>query len=273
MSTLHLKKCKPVFAPAFRIENRPAPRTSSPTKHRHVSFSKPAGSYRLRCASLCQKSSSQLRLNVPVIKNSDSTFFRGTSNHVRLHAQPLHPTPSRPSSSRLLARSSQQDDGREQNDAIQINGKLLPDLTVSNNGALPNIPSSEAVKKPRRESSSRASSNGSSGSSTGIRKRKRGGSQAWKIAGWIALGIASAAAIITGRRRAALYVNKKLLPPVAAAVSSALQREVQLGAVQSVTPWSVALGPVSVGPSKDEFSCGEASRVEVKVRGSEGGTE
>lgn len=82
---------------------------------------------------------------------------------------------------------------------------------------------------------------------------------------WTAAGVGIVGLAGYTQYKAKTYINKKVLPPAAVAVSAALGREVSLGRVQALNPLGLKIGPVYVGPEKHEFSCGHVDSVSVSV--------
>ncbi|XP_048494076.1 protein TIC236, chloroplastic isoform X2 [Beta vulgaris subsp. vulgaris] len=81
------------------------------------------------------------------------------------------------------------------------------------------------------------------------------------------------AAVISGvclllwysRAKAKEYVELKLLPSVCSALSEYIQREVDFGKVRRISPLSITLESSSVGPHSEEFSCGEAPTIKLRI--------
>lgn len=57
-----------------------------------------------------------------------------------------------------------------------------------------------------------------------------------------------------------------LLPPLASILSTHLGRAVELGKVERLSLLSVSLGPSSIGPHADEFSCGGIPAIQIYLR-------
>ena len=74
-----------------------------------------------------------------------------------------------------------------------------------------------------------------------------------------------ALALFFGRGKWGSIVEKQVLPQAAALVSEQIGRELNLGSVRGISPLGLKLGPVSLGPEAEEFSCGEVAEVEIKV--------
>ncbi|MED6122745.1 hypothetical protein PIB30_042739 [Stylosanthes scabra] len=68
-----------------------------------------------------------------------------------------------------------------------------------------------------------------------------------------------------GRNKAKAYVEANLLPSVCAAVSEYIERDLQFGKVRRISPLSITLESCSFGPHKEEFSCGEAPMVKLRL--------
>lgn len=69
-----------------------------------------------------------------------------------------------------------------------------------------------------------------------------------------------------GKNKAKVYVENNLLPSVCSVVSEYIQRDVELGKVRSIWPWSITVESCSIGPHKEEFSCGEVPTVKLRLR-------
>ncbi|CAL5206377.1 unnamed protein product [Lathyrus oleraceus] len=69
-----------------------------------------------------------------------------------------------------------------------------------------------------------------------------------------------------GHNKAKVFVENNLLPSVCSVISEYIQRDVELGKVRTVLPWSITLELCSFGPHKEEFSCGEAPTVKLCLR-------
>ncbi|KAL9233913.1 hypothetical protein vseg_008847 [Gypsophila vaccaria] len=69
-----------------------------------------------------------------------------------------------------------------------------------------------------------------------------------------------------GRAKAKEFVELKVLPSVCSVVSEYIQREIDFGKVRRITPLSITLESCSVGPHSEEFSCGEAATIKLRVR-------
>lgn len=68
-----------------------------------------------------------------------------------------------------------------------------------------------------------------------------------------------------GKAKAKSYVEAKLLPSVCSAVSEVIQRELDFGKVQRISPLSITLEACSLGPHSEEFSCGEVPTVKLRI--------
>lgn len=68
-----------------------------------------------------------------------------------------------------------------------------------------------------------------------------------------------------GKAKAKSYVEAKLLPSVCSVVSEAIQRDLDFGKVQRISPLSITLEACSLGPHSEEFSCGEVPTVKLRV--------
>lgn len=69
-----------------------------------------------------------------------------------------------------------------------------------------------------------------------------------------------------GRAKAKEFVELKLLPSVCSVLSEQIQREVDFGKVRRISPLSITLESCSIGPHSEEFSCGEAPTIKLRVR-------
>jgi hypothetical protein len=87
-----------------------------------------------------------------------------------------------------------------------------------------------------------------------------------KAATWLAAVLVIAASTLYAQSRARAYLERKVMPPLASIVSAHLGREVELGKVEHLSLLSVSLGPTSVGPHAEEFSCGEIPGIEIHLR-------
>ncbi|XAR69329.1 hypothetical protein NMG60_11000869 [Bertholletia excelsa] len=68
-----------------------------------------------------------------------------------------------------------------------------------------------------------------------------------------------------GQAKAKSFVEAKLLPSVCSVLSEYIQRELDFGKVQRISPLSITLESCSVGPHSEEFSCGEVPTVKLRV--------
>lgn len=66
--------------------------------------------------------------------------------------------------------------------------------------------------------------------------------------------------------RAQLYMDCHILPPLASILATQLGRDVELGKVERLSLLSVSLGPSSIGPHADEFSCGGIPAIQIYLR-------
>ena len=66
--------------------------------------------------------------------------------------------------------------------------------------------------------------------------------------------------------RAQLYMDRHILPPLATILSTHFGRDVELGKVERLTLLSVSLGPSSIGPHAEEFSCGGIPAIQIYLR-------
>ncbi|KEH39815.1 putative translocation and assembly module TamB [Medicago truncatula] len=69
-----------------------------------------------------------------------------------------------------------------------------------------------------------------------------------------------------GQNKAKVFVENNLLPSVCLAISEYIQRDVEFGKVRRISPLSITLEACSIGPHKEEFSCGEVPTVKIRVR-------
>ncbi|KAK7283049.1 hypothetical protein RIF29_12289 [Crotalaria pallida] len=67
------------------------------------------------------------------------------------------------------------------------------------------------------------------------------------------------------RNKAKVFVEDNLLPSACSAISQHIQREVQFGKVRRISPLSITLESCSFGPHKEEFSCGEAPTLKLRL--------
>ncbi|KAF5779089.1 putative translocation and assembly module TamB [Helianthus annuus] len=69
-----------------------------------------------------------------------------------------------------------------------------------------------------------------------------------------------------GQRKAKTLVESKLLPSVCTALSGYIQRDLHFGKVRSISPLSITLESCSIGPHKEEFSCGEVPTLKLRFQ-------
>ncbi|KAJ1405877.1 hypothetical protein SESBI_25530 [Sesbania bispinosa] len=69
-----------------------------------------------------------------------------------------------------------------------------------------------------------------------------------------------------GQNKAKGFIETNLLPSVCSAISEYIQRDLVFGKVRGVSPLSITLESCSFGPHKEEFSCGEAPTVKLRLR-------
>ncbi|KAL8218910.1 hypothetical protein R6Q57_022283 [Mikania cordata] len=69
-----------------------------------------------------------------------------------------------------------------------------------------------------------------------------------------------------GQLRAKTLVEAKLLPLVCATLSDYIQRDLHFGKVRSISPLSITLESCSIGPHKEEFSCGEVPTLKLRFQ-------
>ncbi|XP_074280480.1 protein TIC236, chloroplastic isoform X2 [Silene latifolia] len=69
-----------------------------------------------------------------------------------------------------------------------------------------------------------------------------------------------------GRAKSKEFVELKVLPSVCSVLSEYIQREIDFGKVRRISPLSITLESCSVGPHSEEFSCGEAPTIKLRVR-------
>ncbi|GAB4854197.1 hypothetical protein Ancab_022779 [Ancistrocladus abbreviatus] len=72
--------------------------------------------------------------------------------------------------------------------------------------------------------------------------------------------------VLYGRAKAKEYVEVKLLPSVCSVLSDYIHREVDFGRVRRISPLSITLESCSLGPHLEEFSCGEAPTIKLRLR-------
>ncbi|XP_020578997.1 uncharacterized protein LOC110023769 isoform X2 [Phalaenopsis equestris] len=68
-----------------------------------------------------------------------------------------------------------------------------------------------------------------------------------------------------GQKKARSFIEVQLLPSVSSVLSGYLQREIEFGKVLSVSPLGFTVETSSIGPHQEEFSCGEASTMKIRV--------
>jgi hypothetical protein len=68
-----------------------------------------------------------------------------------------------------------------------------------------------------------------------------------------------------GQTKARDFIETKLLPSVCSALSEHIQRELDFGKVRRISPLSITLESCSIGPHKEEFTCGEVPTVKLRV--------
>ncbi|KAI9097788.1 hypothetical protein K1719_025559 [Acacia pycnantha] len=69
-----------------------------------------------------------------------------------------------------------------------------------------------------------------------------------------------------GQNKAKGFIEAKLLPSVCSAISEYIQRDLEFGKVRRISPLGITLESCSFGPHKEEFSCGEAPIVKLRIR-------
>jgi hypothetical protein len=84
----------------------------------------------------------------------------------------------------------------------------------------------------------------------------------------VAVAVVSVAGLLVwyARLKAQRFVEIKLLPSVCSILSEYLQREIDFGKVRSISPLGITLQSCSVGPHKEEFSCGEVEVLKLLIR-------
>uniref|UniRef100_A0A6V7QQ20 Translocation and assembly module TamB C-terminal domain-containing protein n=1 Tax=Ananas comosus var. bracteatus TaxID=296719 RepID=A0A6V7QQ20_ANACO len=82
------------------------------------------------------------------------------------------------------------------------------------------------------------------------------------------LAVVSAAGMLVwyARLKARSFVETQLLPSVCSILSEYLERELDFGKVRSISPLGITLHSCSIGPHRDEFSCGEVSSMKIRIR-------
>ncbi|KAF8400748.1 hypothetical protein HHK36_014048 [Tetracentron sinense] len=68
-----------------------------------------------------------------------------------------------------------------------------------------------------------------------------------------------------GRLKARSFIEARILPSVCSVLSEYIQRELDFGKVQSISPLSITLESSSIGPHHEEFSCGEVPTMKLRV--------
>ncbi|KAG0473321.1 hypothetical protein HPP92_015178 [Vanilla planifolia] len=66
--------------------------------------------------------------------------------------------------------------------------------------------------------------------------------------------------------KARSFVEVQLLPSVCSVLSDYIQREIDVGKVQSVSPLGFTIETCSIGTHREEFSCGEVSTVKIRIQ-------
>ncbi|XP_051136836.1 protein TIC236, chloroplastic [Andrographis paniculata] len=69
-----------------------------------------------------------------------------------------------------------------------------------------------------------------------------------------------------GKSKAKIYIETNVLPSVCCLLSERIQRELDFGKVQRISPLSITLESCSFGPHSEEFSCGEAPVIKLQIR-------
>ncbi|KAJ4794147.1 embryo defective 2410 [Rhynchospora pubera] len=84
----------------------------------------------------------------------------------------------------------------------------------------------------------------------------------------LAVALISVAGLLVwyARLRAQRFVQSNLLPSVCSILSEYLQREIDFGKVTSISPLGITLQSCSVGPHREEFSCGEVEVLKLRIR-------
>lgn len=82
------------------------------------------------------------------------------------------------------------------------------------------------------------------------------------------VAVISAAGLLVwyGQMKAKAFVEAQLLPSVCSILSEFLQREVDVGKVDKVSPLSISLRSCSIGPHREEFSCGAVPSMKLRLR-------
>lgn len=68
-----------------------------------------------------------------------------------------------------------------------------------------------------------------------------------------------------GQLKAKSYIETKLLPSVCSLLSDHIQRKIDFGRVRSISPLSITLESCSIGPHREEFSCGEVPSIKLRI--------
>ncbi|XP_074570034.1 protein SUBSTANDARD STARCH GRAIN 4, chloroplastic isoform X1 [Curcuma longa] len=68
------------------------------------------------------------------------------------------------------------------------------------------------------------------------------------------------------QRKASSFVETHLLPTACSILREHLQRELDFGKVRCVSPLGITLDSCSIGPHKEEFSCGEVTTMKLRLR-------
>ncbi|PKA54157.1 hypothetical protein AXF42_Ash018167 [Apostasia shenzhenica] len=66
--------------------------------------------------------------------------------------------------------------------------------------------------------------------------------------------------------KAKSFVETQVLPSICSILSEYIQREIEFGRVQNISPLGFTVQACSVGPHCEEFSCGEVSSMKIRVR-------
>lgn len=69
-----------------------------------------------------------------------------------------------------------------------------------------------------------------------------------------------------GKSKAKGFIEAKLLPSVCSTLSDYIHRELDFGKVRRISPLSITLESCSFGPHLEEFSCGEAPAIKLRIR-------
>lgn len=92
--------------------------------------------------------------------------------------------------------------------------------------------------------------------------------------GWLLFRCSVFAAVISvvgmlvwyGQIKAKAFIEAQILPSVCSILSEYLQREIDFGKVQRVSPLGISLQSCSIGPHSREFSCGAVPKMKLRVR-------